>query len=161
MNEILEVGMKCPYFETTLTDGTKCSIDDFKHNYLILYFYPKDNTPGCTVQAIDFSRLQNEFAKQNVRILGVSRDSVASHQKFCDNHSLTIPLASDTEGQLCELFNVLKDKSLFGKKYKSIERSSFLIDPNGKIHNIWRNVLSLGHAQKLLEYVKKNTGANQ
>jgi peroxiredoxin Q/BCP len=158
MNLEIEIGNLAPSFKAIMTNAKsgnlECILEDFRGKYLLLYFYPKDNTPGCTIEAKDFNSLQEEFAHYKVEIIGISRDSIDSHKKFCDNYNLTINLISDQDESLCKAFGVLKEKSFFGKKYIAIERTTCLIDPEGKIVNIWRNVSALGHAKKILDYVK-------
>jgi peroxiredoxin Q/BCP len=126
---------------------------DFKGQNLIIYFYPKDDTPGCTVEAIDFSKAKNQFSKLNTKILGVSKDSIDKHKKFITKHSLKIDLISD-DGSICEKFGVWVEKSMYGKKYMGIERATFLFDQNLKLIKIWRNVKVKGHVDEVLSFVK-------
>lgn len=125
-------------------------LSDFRGHYVVLYFYPKDKTPGCTLEAMDFRDHYLEFQKRNAVILGVSRDSLASHQKFKDFLKLPFELVSDADEHLCEQFEVLKLKKLFTKQYRGIERSTFLIDPEGKLIHTFRNVKVRGHAKAVL-----------
>ena len=124
-----------------------------KGQNLILYFYPKDDTPGCTVEAIDFSTSKDKFSKLNTKILGVSKDSIDKHKKFITKHSLTIDLISD-DGSICEKFGVWVEKSMYGKKYMGIERATFLFDQSLKLIKIWRNVKVKGHVDEVLSFVK-------
>lgn len=127
------------------------SFEDYRGKKLVLYFYPKDSTPGCTLEAIDFTKHFEDFAKANTVILGVSRDSLSSHQKFKASHCMPFELITDDTNAICEAFGVLKDKSMFGKKYQGIERSTFLIDEHGILRQEWRKVNVLGHASKVLK----------
>lgn len=128
------------------------SLDDYKGKRVILYFYPKDNTSGCTQEACDFRDNLNRLSIK-AEVLGVSPDSVKSHKKFRDNHGLNFPLISDSEHKLAEKFNVWKEKSMYGKKYMGIERSTFVLDLNGNIEKEWRKVKVKGHVDEVLEYL--------
>ena len=127
--------------------------NDLKGHNLIIYFYPKDDTPGCTVEAIDFSKSKNNFSKLNTKILGVSKDTIAKHKKFINKHTLTIDLISD-DGSICEKFGVWVEKSMYGKKYMGIERATFLFDDDLKLIKIWRNVKVKGHVDEVLSFIK-------
>ena len=124
---------------------------EFSHERLVLYFYPKDNTPGCTLEAKDFTRLKTDFASKGYRIIGVSKDSVSSHERFCAQHNLDILLLSDPDTKLAEAFGVLKEKSMYGRAYMGIERSTFLIDEQGNITKEYRGVSATDHAITILE----------
>ena len=117
---------------------------------LVIYFYPKDDTPGCTVEGLDFSRLHAEFLKADTQVLGVSRDSLKSHERFIAKHSLSFALASDPDEQLCLAFHVMKAKSMYGKTVRGIERSTFLVDSQGVVRSAWRAVKVPGHAELVL-----------
>ncbi|MBC7165205.1 MAG: peroxiredoxin [Roseovarius sp.] len=117
---------------------------------VVLFFYPRDDTSGCTREAVAFSKLKPEFDALGVRVFGISRDSVASHEKFRDKHGLSVPLLSDEAGDVCERFGVWKEKSMYGKKFHGIERSTFLIDAGGRIVREWRKVKVPGHAEEVL-----------
>ena len=121
----------------------------------LLYFYPKDDTPGCTLEAQDFTRLVPDFAKLGIQIIGVSKDSDASHEKFCNKHSLGITLISDESGELHEQFGVIGEKKNYGKVYVGVIRSTFLLDQSGNIVKEWRNVKATGHAEKVLRELTK------
>jgi thioredoxin-dependent peroxiredoxin len=121
----------------------------------LLYFYPKDDTPGCTLEAQDFTRLVPEFAKLGIQIIGVSKDSEASHEKFCSKHSLGITLISDESSELHEQFRVIGEKKNYGKVYIGVIRSTFLLDQSGNIVKEWRNVKATGHAEKILKELSK------
>lgn len=138
--------------------NTTAGEDSFANHhgkYIVLFFYPKDMTPGCIIEARDFSFLQKEFAELNTIIFGTSRDKMSSHINFAAKASLTCPLIDDNELILCDLFAVLKEKSMFGKKYKGIDRSTFVINPEGKVVKEWRSVSAKGHAAEVLEFIKK------
>lgn len=127
----------------------------------ILYFYPKDSTPGCTLEAQDFTRLQDQFEKLGIQVIGVSQDSDESHTKFRDTCHIAIPLLSDESGALHERFCVIGEKKLYGKTYMGVIRSTFLLDTTGKILREWRNVKAKGHAEKVLEAVSNRIEATE
>ena len=128
---------------------------DLFGKYVVLYFYPRDDTPGCTKEAKDFTELKPEFDKLNTIIIGVSTDTLEAHNKFIFKHNLNLELLSDTNKTLCEFFGVWVEKNMYGKKYMGIERSTFLINPSGDILLEWRKVKVAGHAKILLESIKK------
>lgn len=144
---------KAPNFRLDTASGVK-TLEDFSGRALVLYFYPKDMTSGCTVQAQNFRDLQGEFNKVGVDIVGVSKDSLKRHDKFSEKEDLNFLLGSDENGHVCEDFGVWKEKSMYGKKYMGIERSTFLIDPNGFIVNEWRKVKVAGHVSEVLEVAR-------
>ena len=121
--------------------------------HLVLYFYPKDDTPGCTKEAIAFSEHLEEFTKAGAEILGVSKDTVAKHDKFVDKHGLTIQLGSDDDGKVCEAYGVWVEKNMYGRKYMGIQRATFLIGPDGKVKKIWPKVKVAGHAEDVLDSI--------
>jgi peroxiredoxin Q/BCP len=137
-------------FETT--DGTQ-SLADYKGQSIVVYFYPKDNTSGCTQESKDFRDLLKKFQKHNTIILGVSRDSLKSHEKFINDHDLNFTLISDPDETFCNMFDVMKEKSMYGRKYMGIERSTFLFDEKGKLVKQWRKVKVPGHAEEVLAAV--------
>jgi peroxiredoxin Q/BCP len=141
-----------PVPDVTLTgmDGAKVNPADFRGNKLVLYFYPKDDTSGCTREAQDFTALAADFEKAGTWILGVSKDSPKSHQKFAGKYDLKVKLASDEDGAVCEAFGTWAEKSLYGRKYMGIERATFLIDRDGTLARIWRKVKVPGHAEEVL-----------
>ncbi|MEL7492172.1 MAG: thioredoxin-dependent thiol peroxidase [Pseudomonadota bacterium] len=150
----LKEGSKAPAF-TMATDGDgKIALKDLKGEKVVLYFYPKDDTSGCTKQAIGFTAALKDFEKAGARVVGVSKDSVAKHDKFKDKHDLKITLGSDEDGKILEKYGVWVEKSMYGKKYMGIERSTFLIDEKGVIRNIWRKVRVPGHVEAVLDAVK-------
>ena len=133
-------------------DGTReGTLSDHAGRRVVLYFYPKDNTPGCTTEGRDFAALQPKFRKLGADILGVSRDSARSHQNFCDKQGFGFELVSDPDETLCNAFGVIKEKQLYGRKYIGIERSTFLLGPDGRVVQEWRGVKVPGHAQAVLD----------
>lgn len=134
--------------------GHDIQLSDFAGKKVILYFYPKDDTPGCTIEGIDFNNLKSQFDALNTVIMGVSRDSVKSHCKFRDKFGFKFELLSDEEEVLCKLFDVIKEKNMYGKKVMGIERSTFIIDENQKLAAEFRKVKADGHAQAMLDYIK-------
>ena len=135
------------------TSNQKVEIPDNHGRNIVLYFYPKDDTPGCTIEGNDFSALIKSFANQNTVIYGVSRDSIASHEKFKQKFNYTIDLISDEDESLCNQFDVIKLKKLYGKEYLGIVRSTFVINPNGEILKQWDKVKVDGHAEEVLEFI--------
>ena len=127
---------------------------DFRPSAIVLFFYPRDNTSGCTKEAQDFSALQSSFKKIGVEIVGISKDSVKSHDKFIEKQKLTVPLLSDEHSDVCEKFGVWKEKSMYGKTYFGIERSTFLINGEGNVVKEWRKVKTTGHAEDVFEAAK-------
>jgi thioredoxin-dependent peroxiredoxin len=146
-----DVGALSPNAEFLKADGSSGSIADYRGKTLVLYFYPKDDTSGCTKEGQEFTALAADFAKAGAVVLGASKDSVKSHAKFIAKYELAVELASDESGALCEAFGVWVEKSMYGKKYMGIERSTFLIGADGKIAQIWRKVKVPGHAAAVLE----------
>jgi peroxiredoxin Q/BCP len=147
----VNVGDKVVNVPLTLGKGGAGNLSDFRDFWLVLYFYPKDNTPGCTTEGIDFNQLYPKFRKAGADVLGVSRDSVKSHQNFCAKHGFAFDLVSDADEALCRAFDVIKPKKLYGRDYVGIERSTFLIDPKGRIAAVWRGVTVAGHAYEVLK----------
>lgn len=150
-------GSKAPQFSVVRDDGTAVALSDYEGSPLVLYFYPKDDTSGCTKEAQAFSDLALGFKKLDASVLGVSRDGVASHSKFRDKYGLKVALGSDEEGKACQAYGVWVEKSMYGKKYMGIERSTFLIDGKGIVRRVWRKVKVPGHAQEVLEATKALT----
>ena len=137
-----------------LSSGATTSLADYAGKWLVLYFYPKDSTPGCTTEGLDFNALLPKFRKLGAEILGVSRDSLKSHQNFCDKQGFRFDLVSDADEKLCKAFGVIKPKKLYGREYIGIERSTFLVDPKGVVREAWRPVKVPGHAQAVLDALK-------
>lgn len=148
-----EVGEKAPEFTLPSTSGTDKSLSDYAGKTLILFFYPKDNTSGCTKEAVGFSEKLSEFEAAGAAVVGVSKDSMKSHHKFIEKHDLKVALLSDEGSSLCEDFDVWKEKSMYGKTYMGIERSTFVIDGSGVITHAWRKVKVPGHVEAVLEAV--------
>lgn len=146
------VGKKAPAFDLPVTGAAgHVKLKDLAGKKIVLYFYPKDATPGCTLEGHDFSRLKKEFSKKNAVVYGVSRDSMKSHEKFKEKQCYTVDLISDEQSELCHAFDVIKDKNMYGKKVKGIERSTFVIDEKGVIVGEWRKVKVEGHAEEVLK----------
>lgn len=148
-------GKKCPIFKGDSTSNKTISNKDFLGKNLVIYFYPKDSTPGCTTEGQDFRDNYKTFKKLNTDILGVSRDSVKSHENFKQKQSFPFELLSDPEEIMCKDFNVMKLKSMYGKEYIGVDRSTFLISSEGKIIKEWRSVKVKGHVDEVLDEVKK------
>ena len=142
-----------PPFSAQATTGEITS-EMFKDRYTVLYFYPKDNTSGCTMEGRDFAALYTQFKEAGCEVIGVSRDSIKSHSNFCNKQGFPFALISDSEEALCKAFDVIKLKKLYGREYMGIERSTFLINPQGVVCAEWRKVKVAGHAQAVLEYLK-------
>ncbi len=137
-----------------LSGGEHTSLGALAGQWLVLYFYPKDSTPGCTTEGIDFNALLPEFTRLDARVFGVSRDSVKSHDNFCAKQGFAFPLISDGDEALCTAFDVIKLKNMYGKQVRGIERSTFLISPDSRIVQAWRKVKVAGHADTVLEALK-------
>ncbi|WP_019173114.1 peroxiredoxin [Pseudaminobacter salicylatoxidans] len=150
----LEAGQKAPDFDLPRDGGGALKLADLSGKKVVLYFYPKDDTSGCTAEAIDFSALKPEFEKAGAAIIGVSPDSVKSHDKFKSKHNLSVELVADEERKTLEAYGVWVEKSMYGRKYMGVERSTFLIGPDGRIARIWRKVKVPGHARQVLEAVQ-------
>jgi len=147
----LDVGDKAPDFTLPADGGGKVSLKELKGKTAVLYFYPKDDTSGCTAEACAFRDQLPDFSKVKAAVVGISRDSVESHDTFKKKYGLTFPLASDEDGKVCEAYGTWVEKSMYGRKYMGIERSTFLIDSKGVIRNIWRKVKVPGHADEVLK----------
>jgi len=145
----LKQGNPAPGFSLPGSGGQTIALSDYKGQYVVLYFYPKDDTPGCTKQACGFRDHLSEFEKLDCAVIGVSKDKPEKHDKFTEKHDLNFPLASDEDGAVCEAYGVWKEKSMYGKTFLGIERSTFLIDPDGKIAQIWRKVKVPGHVEEV------------
>jgi peroxiredoxin Q/BCP len=155
----IEEGDRIPAIELDLPSGGKFALKDTVGKPFVLYFYPKDDTSGCTREAQDFSSLLPEFEALGASVLGVSRDNAIKHQKFITKYDLTVPLATDTEDKAMQAFGVWVEKQLYGKKYMGIDRSTFLFDAEGKLFRTWRRVRVPGHAIDVLEAVRELANA--
>jgi len=148
-------GKKAPEFSLEDQENQSISLSDFKGKNVVLYFYPKDDTSGCTKEAEEFTQKKEEFEKLNTVILGISKDSVKSHEKFCKKYDLSITLLSDPDTQVNQAYDVWKEKSMYGKKYFGTERTTFLINEEGIIINRWSKVKVTGHVDDVLNYLSK------
>lgn len=148
-----EIGKKAPSLTGLTGDGGELKLSSLKGQWVVVYFYPRDSTPGCTSEAGDFRDLYPQFRQRDARIIGVSRDSVKSHANFAEKQKLPFPLVSDADESWCQAFDVLHEKVLYGKRHLGIVRGSFLIDPHGKLAREWRGVKVAGHAQAVLDAI--------
>ena len=151
---MLDTGDRIPDLPLALSSGETRRLSDYAGSWLVLYFYPKDSTPGCTTEGIDFNALLPDFRTLGATVLGVSRDSIKSHKNFCAKQCFAFDLASDADEALCNAFGVIREKNMYGRKVMGIERSTFLIDPRGVIAQSWRPVKVPGHAQAVLDALK-------
>jgi len=151
---MVDIGDKAPDFRLPTDGGGELGLADLKGKTVVLYFYPKDSTPGCTTEAQDFRDRLGEFETAGAAVVGASKDSIKRHDNFKAKHDLTFPLLSDENGSLCEDYGVWKQKKLYGREFMGIERTTFLIDGTGVIRNVWRKVKVKGHADAVLEAVK-------
>ncbi len=147
---MIAAGQSAPDGTFETSEGPR-TLASYRGSPVVLYFYPKDDTPGCTREALDFTALAPDFAALGVAVIGISKDSVASHAKFAAKHALGIVLGADADGSLCDAFETWVEKSMYGKTYLGIERATFLIDAEGKITQIWRKVKVPGHAASVLD----------
>jgi len=147
-------GQKAPTFSVNDNNGNLVKLSDFEGKNLVLYFYPKDDTPGCTKEACSFRDSFSEFRNKNIEILGVSRDDEKSHKKFIEKYKLPFRLLTDNNGIICKMYGVLTERSMYGRKYKSINRTTFLIDKTGKIKHVFEKVKLEEHAREILELFK-------
>ncbi len=150
----LKIGDKLPDLSLPASGGGTVKLKDFKGKKLVIYFYPKDNTPGCTLEGQEFTALYQEFAKAGAEIVGVSKDSVKAHDNFCAKFGFPYRLLSDGDGAMCDAFGAIVEKSMYGKKYMGIDRCTFLFDDKGVLKQDWRKVSAKGHAAVVLEAVK-------
>lgn len=153
----IEIGKPVPDFEASATENQIFKLSDYRQRYVLLYFYPKDSTPGCTQEGQDFRDHYDAFTTLNCAIFGVSRDSLRSHENFKCKQNFPFALLSDADEKLCQLFDVIKMKSLYGKQVRGIERSTFLLDGNGVLLHEWRKVKVKGHAEAVLNYLTQHT----
>jgi len=150
----MKIGDKIPKLTLPATGGADIDLSSFKGKPLIVYFYPKDNTPGCTQEGIDFRDLHKDFAKAGAVVLGISRDSVRSHENFAAKYTFPFPLLSDADEAACKAFDTIKEKSLYGRKYMGVDRSTFLFDKAGVLRREWRGVKVKEHAAEVLAALK-------
>ena len=149
-----DIGQDAPDFELPSDGGGTIALSSLKGTAVVLYFYPKDDTSGCTTEAVDFSTLKADFDKAGATIVGISPDSAKSHDKFKAKHALSVALASDEEKTALEAYGVWVEKSMYGKKYMGVERTTVLVGPDGKVRKVWPKVKVAGHAKDVLEAVK-------
>ncbi len=152
--KIPKIGNKAPSFKLEATGEKTLSLKDFANQNLVIYFYPKDSTPGCTTEGQDFKHFFKKFQKENCAILGVSRDSIRSHENFKKKQQFPFDLLSDPDEVMCKAYDVIKLKKLYGKEYMGIERSTFLIDATGRLRQEWRKVKVKGHVEEVFNEVK-------
>ena len=148
------VGRKVPAFKGEATGGAPIASKDLKGQKYVLYFYPRDNTPGCTVESKEFRDLHPKFKRQKVRVIGISRDNLRSHERFKEKFDFPFELIADPDETICNLFGVMKDKNMYGKKVRGIERSTFLVGEDGSLLKEWRKVKADGHAEEVLASLK-------
>lgn len=158
MNMKLEIGSDAPSFCAKDTYGKEHCLDDYKGKWVVLYFYPKDNTPGCTVEAVDFTAMKGDYKAMGAEVIGVSGDSEKSHQKFTDKHDLDLTLLSDPDKDIMEPYGAWTEKKMYGKTFLGIVRSTVLIDPDGKVAHVWPKVKAKGHANAVKEKLAQLQG---
>ena len=151
---MLEISQPAPNFTLPVTGGGDVSLSDLRGQAVVLYFYPRDDTPGCTKEAIGFSEHLESFDAAGARVFGISRDTMAKHDKFTAKYDLTVPLLTDEDGAMCEAYGVWVEKNMYGKKSMGIERATYLIDKDGNIAQIWRKVKVPGHVEEVLDAVQ-------
>lgn len=150
----MDIGQQLPDFAFNATSNISDHLSDYRGQTLILYFYPKDSTPGCTTEGQDFSAAYPQFQQLNAQLFGISRDSLKSHENFKNKQNFPFDLISDSDEQLCQLFDVIKMKSMYGKQVRGIERSTFVIDSEGRLKQQWRKVSVKGHVDEVLHSLK-------
>lgn len=151
----MDIGCIVPPIQFKATGGVNSTLNNYRGQWLVLYFYPKDATPGCTLEGCDFRDNEKSFSIYNATIFGVSRDSLSSHEKFKVNQSFPFELISDGDEMLCQLFDVIRIKTMYGKQVRGIERSTFIIDPQGVVRHVWRKVCAKGHVEEVLMQLKR------
>lgn len=154
----ISVGKPIPEFTAEATGERTIKSSDLKGRHVVLYFYPRDNTPGCTTESQDFRDRLDDFSALNTEVIGVSRDSLASHEKFRDKHNFGFDLIADPDESLCKLFDVIREKNMYGRKVMGVERSTFLIDAEGVLRREWRKVKVPGHVDEVLDAVREMNG---
>ena len=151
---MVEPGQAVPDLELVLAKRGDARLSEFRGKWLVLYFYPKDSTPGCTTEGLEFNALLSKFKRAGAQVVGVSRESVKSHLNFCEKQGFQFDLVSDADSKLCDAFGVIQPKKLYGREFIGIVRSTFLIDPEGRVAREWRGVKVAGHAQAVLDALK-------
>lgn len=159
MAKEIKAGDPAPPFDLPTAGGGRVSLASLKGRRIVLYFYPKDDTPGCTTEALNFTEKARAFAAAKASVVGVSRDSAAKHEKFAAKHGLNVTLASDEDGLCCEAYGVWGEKKLYGRTFMGIERATFLIDSRGRVARVWRKVKVPGHVEEVLQEVKATPSA--
>lgn len=149
-----DISQPAPDFTMPVTGGGEISLSDLRGKIVVLYFYPRDDTPGCTTEAIEFSADLPSFRQAGTEVFGISRDTLAKHDRFAAKHDLTVPLLADVDGAVTQAYDVWVEKNMYGKKMMGIERATFLIDAQGNIARIWRKVKVAGHVQEVLNAVR-------
>ena len=152
----MEINKKVPLFKLPGTSDLQFNLSDYKGRFLVIYFYPKDATPGCTTQGVDFRDTYKKFQALDAEIFGISRDTLKSHENFKAKFTFPFELLSDEEEKACELFGVIKMKNMYGKQVRGIERSTFVIDPDSKLIQAWRGVKVEGHIKEVLQFLKQH-----
>ena len=155
MGDWIEPGKKAPDFTLPADDGTKVKLSELRGNPVVLYFYPRDDTPGCTREACSFRDRKDDLTRIGVKVLGVSTDDVASHEKFRDKYSLNFPLLADTEHKVAEKYGAWREKTRFGKTSMGVQRSTYLIDSDGVVRKVWKNVSVEGHDEQILKALEE------
>ena len=150
----IKEGVKIKDFSLISTDEKKSKLKDYLGKNLVLYFYPKDLTPGCTTESLEFNENLTKIKRAGWNVVGISRDPIKSHNKFIEKHNFKFPLIADENEKICKLFDVIKEKSLYGRKYMGVDRSTFLINKKFEIKGIWRNVKVKGHVEEVIETIK-------
>ncbi len=152
----MEINKKVPLLKLPGTSDLQFNLSDYKGRFLVIYFYPKDATPGCTTQGVDFRDAYKKFQALDTEIFGISRDTLKSHENFKAKFTFPFELLSDEEEKACELFGVIKMKNMYGKQVRGIERSTFVIDPDGKLIKAWRGVKVEAHVKEVLQFIKQH-----
>ncbi|CAM8455382.1 Bcp Peroxiredoxin [Candidatus Methylopumilus universalis] len=152
----MEINKKVPLLKLPCTSDLQFNLSDYKGRFLVIYFYPKDATPGCTTQGVDFRDAYKKFQALDTEIFGISRDTLKSHENFKAKFTFPFELLSDEEEKACELFGVIKMKNMYGKQVRGIERSTFVIDPDGKLIKAWRGVKVEAHVKEVLQFIKQH-----
>ena len=152
----MEINKKVPLLKLPGTSDLQFNLSDYKGRFIVIYFYPKDATPGCTTQGVDFRDAYKKFQALDTEIFGISRDTLKSHENFKAKFTFPFELLSDEEEKACELFGVIKMKNMYGKQVRGIERSTFVIDPDGKLIQAWRGVKVEGHIKEVLQFIKQH-----